>query len=217
LEFDGFFYDEQDIIDSPRQTFADVRPGDVKYKDQNGDNVIDANDIKASGYPPFPELTLGLHAGFAYKGFDVDVFFQGAVNRSVYWQGKYFEAFQNNGKITSVALDRWVYDPNLGIDTRATATYPRLSASNNLNNYQPSTLWLKNGNFLKWKSLEVGYTLPKFISGKINAEKLRFFLNGTNLLSFDHMEGQIDPEEAAVGAIIHPVMRTISIGVNIQF
>jgi TonB-linked SusC/RagA family outer membrane protein len=217
LEYDGFFYDANEIAQHVRQSFDDVQPGDVRYKNQNGDDVIDTNDVRAAGYSVLPELTLGLHAGLAYKGFDVDVFFQGAVNRSVYWQGKYFEAFQNNGKITSVALDRWAYYPELGIDTRSTATYPRLSASDNQNNYQASTLWLKNGNFLKLRSLEIGYTLPSFISGKIQAESVRFFLNGTNLLSFDYMDGVIDPEEAALGVAVYPVMRTFSAGINIQF
>jgi TonB-linked SusC/RagA family outer membrane protein len=210
LEAIGFFKDEADIASSPVQMFEDVQPGDIKYKDQNGDNVIDVNDRKPFGYTDIPEWTLGFHAGVAYKGFDIELFFQGALNRSVYWADYNFWAFQNNGKVSSIALNRWTPE------TAATANYPRLSSSDNQNNYRASTFWQKNGDFLKLRNLEIGYTAPKNFSKKLHAEKLRVFLNGTNLLSFDHMKGYVDPE-SLISGIEYPTMRTISLGLNIQF
>ncbi|MCD7974028.1 MAG: TonB-dependent receptor [Candidatus Azobacteroides sp.] len=205
----GFFQDEEDIANSPVQTFADVQPGDIKYKDMNNDGVIDDNDQCPIGYNNYPELTMGFHAGVTYKGFDLDLFFQGAVNRSVYWDGKYYQAFQDNGSASSVALGRWTKE------TAASATYPRLSASDNQNNYAYSSFWMKNGNFLKLRSLELGYTLPKELTQKISIQKARVFFNGTNLFSIDNMEGMMDPESIS-GGIGYPVMRTFSLGLHIQ-
>lgn len=184
LEAIGFFKDEDDILKSPTQTFTDVRPGDIKYKDQNKDGKIDSNDYYPIGYTSMPQITLGLHGGITFKGFDMDIFFQGAANRTVYCGGKYYHAFQNDAKVSSIALGRWTPE------TAETATYPRLSSENNLNNYQASSFWQKNGNFLKLRSLEIGYTLPFQLSRKINLEKVRIFANGTNLFSLDHMDLQ---------------------------
>ena len=206
LEAIGFFKDEDDILKSPTQTFTDVRPGDIKYKDQNKDGKIDSNDYYPIGYTSMPQITLGLHGGITFKGFDLDVFFQGAANRTVYCGGKYYHAFQNDGTVSSIALGRWTPE------TAETATYPRLSSENNLNNYQASSFWQKNGNFLKLRSLEIGYTLPFQLSRKINLEKVRIFANGTNLFSLDHMDGFTDPETMSG----YPALRTISFGLSIQ-
>ena len=209
LEAIGLFKDQDDIDKSPTHTFSNVQPGDVKYKDQNNDGFIDNNDYYPLGYTSMPELSLSFRPGVSYKGFDLDMAFQAAVNRSVNWGGKYFHAFQYDGKISSVALDRWTPQ------TAESATYPRLSATDNLNNYRESTLWLKNGNFLKLRSLELGYSLPNNIVKKVNVEKIRFFFNGTNLFSIDHMEGFMDPESNS-GGLGYPVMRTLSLGINVQ-
>ena len=206
LEAIGFFKDEDDILKSPTQTFTDVRPVDIKYKDQNKDGKIDSNDYYPIGYTSMPQITLGLHGGITFKGFDMDIFFQGAANRTVYCGGKYYHAFQNDGKISSIALGRWTPE------TAETATYPRLSSENNLNNYQASSFWQKNGNFLKLRSLEIGYTLPFQLSRKINLEKVRIFANGTNLFSLDHMDGFTDPETMSG----YPALRIISFGLSIQ-
>ena len=206
LEAIGFFKDEDDILKSPTQTFTDVRPGDIKYKDQNKDGKIDSNDYYPIGYTSMPQITLGLHGGITFKGFDMDIFFQGAANRTVYCGGKYYHAFQNDAKGSSIALGRWTPE------TAETATYPRLSSENNLNNYQASSFWQKNGNFLKLRSLEIGYTLPFQLSRKINLEKVRIFANGTNLFSLDHMDGFTDPETMSG----YPALRTISFGLSIQ-
>lgn len=203
----GFFKDQADIDRSPKQVFDEVVPGDIKYKDQNGDGIIDNNDKKAFGYTQSPEWSFGLHGGFNYNGFDLDIMFHGVANRTVYWEGKRFQAFQNSGKISEVALKRWTPE------TAETATYPRLSTDGNQNNYQYSTFWQKNGNFLKLRNLEFGYTLPERLTNKIKLEKLRVFANATNLFSLDHMEGQVDPE-TLYG---HPAIRTFSLGLNLQF
>ena len=204
LEAEGFFNNAQEIASHATQTFEAVQPGDIRYKDQNKDGRIDQDDFVPIGYTDMPEYTLGLRSGIKWKGFDFDVLFQGAINRSVYWGGSYFEAFQNDGQVSSIALGRWTEE------TKNTATYPRLSSENNMNNYQESSFWQKNGNFLKLRSLEIGYAIPG--TQKIKIEGIRVFLNGTNLFSLDHMEGFTDPETLTG----YPAMRTFSLGLNIQ-
>jgi TonB-linked SusC/RagA family outer membrane protein len=209
LEYSGFFNSDEEAANSPVQIFDRIIKGDVKYKNQNDDNVIDQNDFRAFGYTAMPELTLGLHAGISYKNFDLEVQFQAAMNRSVYLKGYYYEAFQNNGQISSIALGRWTEE------TKENATYPRLSAQNNLNNFQESTLWQKNGDFLKLRNLELGYTLPELISGKLGLDGLRVFLSGVNLFSLDHMDGRQDPE-AYLDGTGYSLPRSFSVGLTVQ-
>lgn len=203
----GFFKDQTEIDASPKQIWTVVQPGDVKYKDQNNDDVINQNDIYPVGNTTLPNITAGLHVGLKYKGFDFDMFFQGVTDRTITFDGYYFQAFQNNGKAGTIALNRWT--PG----TAATATYPRLASNNNDNNYRYSTLWQHDGSFVKLRSIELGYTLPSRISNAIKMENMRVFINGTNLFSIDHMNGYVDPENFSG----YPVLKTVSIGLRVQF
>lgn len=206
LQAIGFFKDQPDIDASPRQIFAPVQPGDIKYKDQNNDKIINQDDFYPIGNTELPQLTLGLHMGAKYIGFDLDAMFQGIAYHTVYLSGNYFQAFQNNAKISSWALNRWT------TETAATADYPRLSASNNLNNYQTSSFWQRDGSFIKLRSFELGYTLPVTVTKKIGLDNTRVFINGTNLFSLDHMKGFTDPENLTG----YPTLRVISLGLSIQ-
>lgn len=203
----GFFKDEADIANSPIQNFTKVNPGDLKYKDQNNDGVINREDLYPLGKSDMPEITYSIRSGLKYNGFDFDMLFQGAANRTIYLGGNYYQAFQNNGKISKIALGRWTSA------TSETATYPRLTASNNLNNYQYSTFWQRNGSFLKLRSLEIGYSLQKPILEKIRLGNARIFINGTNIFEFDKVDFVSDPETMSG----YPSVKTWSIGTVIQF
>lgn len=207
LEAIGFFRDAADINASPRHTFTTVQPGDIKYKDQNGDNKIDQNDVTAIGKTYLPTLTYALHAGIKYRGFDLDAFFQG-VSGNIVGLGSQFYAFQNNGSAPEMAKDRWTPA------TAATATYPRLSSDNNLNNYRYSSFWLRDGNYLKLRSLELGYSLPKRTLSKARLTIARVYLSGNNLFSIDDLEGDLDPEAMGTG---YPALRTFSAGFRVEF
>lgn len=207
LEAIGFFRDQEDIDNSPTQVWGEVFPGDIKYKDQNGDGVINEEDKYPIGYTSRPELTLALDLQFEYKGFDLQMLFQGAVNRTVYLDGKQFQAFQNNGKISTFALGRWTPE------TADTATYPRLSTTGNENNYQYSSFWQRNGDYLKLRYLSLGYTFSSQAMKKANVDGLRIYLCGTNLFSLDYMQGYCDPE-VLYG---YPAVRTLSLGVDLKF
>ena len=203
----GFFRDQEDIDSSPTQVWGEVFPGDIKYKDQNGDDVINEEDKYPIGYTSRPELTLALDLQFQYKGFDLQMLFQGAVNRTVYLDGRQFQAFQNNGKISTFALGRWTPE------TADTATYPRLATTGNENNYQYSSFWQRNGNFLKLRYLSFGYTFSSPAMKKANVDGLRLYLSGTNLFSLDYMQGFCDPEVLSG----YPAVRTLSLGVDLKF
>ncbi|MFC7524120.1 SusC/RagA family TonB-linked outer membrane protein [Parapedobacter sp. GCM10030251] len=206
LEAMGFFGNEAEIAEAAEQRFAAIRSGDIRYKDQNGDNVINAEDYVSQGYTPVPEITLGLNPGFSWNAFDLEFFVQAVTNRSVYLSGHYFHAFQNNGKVSAIALDRWTPA------TAETATYPRLSSVNNLNNFQPSSFWQVDGSFIKLRSVELGYTIRKDVLQRWSMENLRVFANGTNLFSVDRVK-HTDPETLTG----YPAMRTLSLGLKVQF
>ena len=207
LEAIGLFKDAADVAASPKQTFSPVFPGDVKYKDQNGDGKIDQNDTKAIGNTVVPTLVFGLHSGLKYKNFDLDLLFQGVTGNTVYLGGSQFHAFQNNGKIAPIALDRWTPE------TAANATYPRLTASNNLNNYRFSSFWQRDGSFIKLRSVELGYNFSEKINKRLKIRNSRLFVNGTNLFSLDYLKGYIDPETRSG----YPALRTVSLGAKAQF
>ena len=206
LEAIGFFESQEDIDASPFHIFDVVQPGDIKYKDQNNDNIIDSEDMIPVGYSNVPELSFGFNTGLKYKGFYLDLFIHAAVNRSVYLSGPNYHAFQNNGTVTPIALGHWTEE------TAETATYPRLSSQDNLNNYQNSTFWLKNGNFLKLRNAEFGYVFPLKIAEALKLSDMKMFVNGTNLFSIDHIEA--DPEHVVVG---YPNVRFYTIGFKLQF
>lgn len=211
------FYSEADIaqrVTNPKSIpgvlTEIIRAGDIKYQDIGGpdgkpDGIIDGNDRVPIGKPGLPNLTVGVHTGIRYKGFDADLVFQGVTGNTVYLGGNYFQAFQGNGQAAPIALNRWTPQ------TAATADYPRLSSKDNLNNYQFSTFWQRDGSFVKLRSAEIGYTIPAGLSDRLRLESARFFVNGTNLFSLDRVPYG-DPESLTG----YPVTRTLTLGVTIR-
>lgn len=209
LEAIGFFKDEADIAASPTQNFSTVKPGDIKYRDVNGDNIIDANDKVAIGYSTTcPEIYYSLHLGAEWKGIGFYAMFQGTGNysavldtKSMYWP------LINNTNISQYAYDnRWT-------PQNQNAKLPRLSSQSNANNYQTSTLWLADRSFIKLRNLEVYYKLPTSWLKKtkiVNAAKL--YVRGIDLISFDHID-ENDPE--AYG--INPMTKSVALGLSVTF
>jgi hypothetical protein len=206
LEAIGYFSDQTDIDSSPLQNYISVvKPGDIKYRDQNGDNIIDQNDNYPIGKPAMPSISGSLNIGAKYKGFDLSVVLQGAAGNTVMLSGNYYYAFYDKGTVSDVALGRWTPA------TASSATYPRLSATDNLNNFRGSSYWQRDGSYLKLRSLELGYSLPESAVSKIKLVSARVFINGTDLISWDHMDF-IDPENRTG----YPALRTISVGIRAQ-
>lgn len=210
LQAIGLFQSDAEIAASAKPLGISVKPGDVKYRDIGGpngvpDGVIDNNDVTAIGNTDVPAWTGSFHTGFSYKGFDVDLFFQGVAGVSRYLNSYRYFAFQDNGQAGEIALTRWTPQ------TAATATYPRLSADNNLNNYRFSSFWQRDGSFIRLRNIEIGYTFQPKLIKRIGIGQTRVFVNGTNLLLWDKIK------EADVEAInSYPMIRTVSAGVKLQ-
>ena len=209
LEAIGFFSSEADIAASPTQTFSTVKPGDIKYRDVNGDNIIDANDKVAIGHSTTcPEIFYNFHIGAEWKGLGFYAMFQGTGRysavlntKSMYWP------LVGNTNISQYAYDnRWTAE-------NQNAKFPRLSSESNANNYQTSTLWLADRSFLKLRNLEVYYNLPKSLleaTKIVNGAKL--YVRGVDLFCFDHLD-ENDPE--AYG--INPLTKSIALGLSVTF
>lgn len=201
---EGLFTQEE--IDSPdmlEQTLGYTpQAGDIKYKDVNGDGIIDENDRVYTGNPTTPEIIYGFGSSIKYKKWDVSFFFQGAARRSLFMNS--FHPFGTNamrGVMDFIAEDHWTEDnPN------PNATYPRLSIIDNPNNTVPSTYWMRNGAFLKLKNAEIGYTHKFF----------RVYLSGSNLLTFSPFK-YWDPEMGGGSGMSYPTARTFNIGFQFTF
>jgi TonB-linked SusC/RagA family outer membrane protein len=212
----GLFESEEDIANSPRHTFSNVRPGDIKYKDINGDGVIDAYDEVAIGYSITPEINYGFGLSVGWRGFDASAFFQGVGNVTRLVRGDAFygasNAVFNTGQIYSEVADlRWTLEnPN------PNARYPRMSMTRVENNQQPSTFWQRDMSFMRLKNAEIGYTLPKRVSSGIGLSSVRVYAQGVNLLTFSGFK-LWDPELTSDYGNVYPQMRTITLGMNINF
>ncbi len=208
---DKFFKDEADIASWAKSTYGAVRPGDVKYVDQNNDNVIDGQDYVPLGNPSVPEWNFGLNLGCDYKGFDFKVLFSGIANRSLFISNSVLWGMQDNNKVTAeVAENSWGISNN--------PLYPRLTTQLNNNNYQPSSLWLRNVGYLRIQTMELGYSFPKRLLAKANISDVRFFINGYNLLSFDGLKKlNLSAEIPNAGVTLYPETRVINIGASLKF
>lgn len=206
LEATGFFSSEADIEGSPLQIFSEVRPGDIKYKDQNGDQVIDELDvIKISNYGIIPEIYYGLDIQLKYNGFGFYALLQGVANRSIYTNSSdIFFPLQNNTNISTWYLEertRWT--PG----TADRADVPRLTTLDNANNFRESDLWVQNGVYLKLRNIEVSYDLPPM------GFETRLFVRGANLFSLDKLK-DFDPENYSIG---YPSLSSYTLGIQINF
>ena len=220
---EGLFRDYDDIRNSPRQEFGAVQPGDIKYKDVNGDGVVNNGDVVAIGATSTPNLIYGLGVSVAYKNFDVNLHFQGAGKSTFLINGMCVYAFSNNnyGQIFKGMVDNRYIDAQtatkLGITANEdpSATYPRLTYGNNGNNNRASSYWLRDGRYLRLKNVDIGYTLPKTFTRKAHINDVRFFLQATNLLTFSKFSTW-DPEMGSSDGQKYPITKSVTAGVQIN-
>lgn len=212
----GLFESEEDLANSPKQTFGETRVGDIKYRDINSDGIIDENDKIAIGYTTIPEINYGFGLSARWKNFDASVFFQGVGNVSRVIGGS--NLYGESGSILyygqifeDVAENRWnefTRDPD--------SKYPRMSMVSNANNSQSSTFWLRDMSFIRLKNAEIGYSLPRELIKKAGLSTLRFYIQGVNLLTFSGFK-LWDPELSTNYGNVYPQMRNVTIGMNLNF
>ena len=213
---EGLFMSQEEIDAWPKQTFGDVQPGDIKYRDVNGDGVVNDYDVVPIGYTSVPEINYGFGLSLNWKGIDASVFFSGMahVTRIIGGYNLYGGAATNvlvQGQIfADVAEKSWsvTHDPY--------AEYPRFSTETPANNLRASTYWQKDMSFLRLKNAELGYTFPKKWTQKIKMSTVRVYLQGVNLVTFSKFK-LWDPELSSSYGNVYPLTRNVSLGLNINF
>ena len=209
----GLFQDQEDIDSWAKQSFGEVKPGDIKYLDLNGDGIGDNYDTKPIGYSDIPEIVYGFGFSLQWKAFDLSAFFQGVAHVSFSTLTDQTQAFVGrNLKESSVFADLY---GNTWTPENPGAKYPRMTTGAIDNNNQLSTFWMANGRYLRLKNLELGYTLPKRIANKIAMQSLRVYLSGVNLFTFSPFK-LWDPD-LQTGATNYPNNRIINLGLTIGF
>jgi TonB-linked SusC/RagA family outer membrane protein len=222
------FVDEDEVRNSPVQ-FEDYMAGDIKYRDINGDGKITELDQVPTGYPTSPEIVYGFGLSTGWKDFDFSFFFQGLARESfrIALTNNYsFNSDMMSYQLNSVGTSPFIYGATALLDAYANdywsesnrniyALWPRLSDSYVSNNIQPSTWWMRDGAFLRLKSVEIGYTLPEKIATKIYMNSLRIYFSGTNLLTFSKFK-MWDPEMGGNG-LGYPIQQVYNFGVQLSF
>ncbi len=212
----GFFENEEQIQNAAKQS-GDVRPGDLRYKDLNGDGVINSNDQTAIGYGSVPRIIYGLNFGAGYKGFDISLFFQGTGLVDFNYAGGFgttpFSQGANYGNMYQTITDRWTPDnPN------PNAFYPRLSTNQDqTTNYYTSTHWIKRADYLRLKQAEIGYTFKEnSFFDRYAIKKLRIFVSGNNLFTLSPWK-YWDPELGDGRGAAYPNISVYNIGARFNF
>jgi TonB-linked outer membrane protein, SusC/RagA family len=225
LEMEGIFQNAADIFDHAYQG-NNIQPGDVKFKDQNGDGVIDEKDRVFLG-SAIPKYTYGATVNLEYSNFDLSVFFQGAYGNKIYLQvNQDIEGFYRGFNLTQRVYDeRWRGEGTSN-------TMPRVSWKGSTNNKTPSSRFLEDGSYLRLKNLQIGYTIPEKITNRLHIKTCRFYVTGQNLWTLTKFTG-LDPEmhtsdnvnaetyhgdvAAGIDWGTYPSAKSYIVGVNLNF
>lgn len=210
-EAQGYFSSDADVAAHAKQ-FGTVKAGDIKYKDQNGDNIINESDKIVIG-STIPRLTFASNIAGAYKGFDLSVLLQGVGKANGYLNGPGILPFNVGGAIGGTIReenkDRWLPEnPN--------SKYPRLAFGES-NNEQVSSFWLRDASYLRIKNIQVGYAFPAELTKKLSISRLRVFANGSNIASFDRFLSGYDVEAPVGAGTIYPQVKLYSFGLEATF
>lgn len=203
----GLYQSQAEITAGPTPLYPTTKPGDIKYEDTNGDGKITADDRVIISRGATPGVIFGLSGGASFKNFDCNFLFQGATNVD-----KYISIYLSSSFVTGLNVaypfqqDYWTPD-NPG------ALFPRPLVSSP-NNQQSTSYWLRNGSYVRLKSLDFGYTLPSTISKKAGMSNVRFFVSGTNLFTLSHLKGIMDPEGAVTN---YPLVKVYNAGLSVKF
>jgi TonB-linked SusC/RagA family outer membrane protein len=204
LESLGLFQDQEEIDNSPIQLFGTVKPGDIKYKDQNGDGYIDTNDevYLRRFQAPFSG---GLQVKVSYKDFTLFVLGEGRMGSETFMEGNYYW-IDGNKKYSDVVLGAWTPD------TKATAIYPRLSSQTNNNNNRRSSYWLYNNDYFEIRKIQLTWNMPASVTRPLLMKNLDLFVDASDVFQFAKNRKIRD---LRVGN--EPYYRTFSVGVKANF
>lgn len=202
----GLFQSDEEVANAPFQN-SKTGAGDIRYKDQNGDNKIDANDRVVLG-DPNPHFLYGLNLSFDYKNFDLGMFFQGIGQKDRIVMDHFVRPL-NDATIFEHQLDYW--SPQ-----NTDAKYPRiLNKDNASHNYETSDYWMINAGYLRMKNLTFGYTIPRKVLSSTGFSRIRIYFTANNLFTISDFVPGMDPEASRAWA--YPFARTYTFGLNVQF
>ena len=219
----GLFGSQDEIDRSPTQfseaIHSQLRPGDIKYQDINGDGKIDDYDKIPIGMCDIPEITYGFGGSIGWKGFDLSFFFQGIARVTAQEEGSAFNPFTSgyaniDGFHKDVVDNHWTVDnPN------PSARYPRLNGvqQSDNNNAKRSSFWTRDASFLRLKNMELGYTFPKRWTEKMGIQNIRLYLSGVNLFTWAPDMHLFDPELGTTDGQKYPPSKIYNVGLNINF
>ena len=209
----GLFQSDEEANNWAQPQFGKAKAGDIKYKDQNGDGIIDAEDEIAIGRSNYPELVYGLNLNAEWKGFDITFFFQGAALADFYYNG--YLAFPYIEGRGGALLEHHI--GNTWTPENPKAEFPRLYYGGNANNQLFSSFWMRNGSYLRLKNVEIGYDFKKLLLSKVSEiQGLRLYFSGSNLLTWSQIK-YFDPELRSTDGSAYPQMKTFVFGANITF
>lgn len=210
---DGLFNSQEEIDNwADQSALGGVPiPGDIKYVDLTGDDIVDERDLAPITAALVPNTAFGLRTQVNYKGFDLNVFINGVANRDVYLNG--FGRWSNRDNFTESMKNAWTQEKYAAGET---IDYPRLG--NQSTNYRLSDYWVKSGSYVRLRNVELGFTFPEVVSDKLNATSIRVYANGLNLLVWDNLpDSDFDPESASSQNINYPIIKAFNFGLNMQF
>ncbi|WP_197464869.1 SusC/RagA family TonB-linked outer membrane protein [Sphingobacterium populi] len=211
LEVVGIFQNADEIAAAPKQYNDNTLPGDLIYRDQNGDGKIDDNDrVHMDG--AFPRFQYALNGSVSWKNFDLNVLFQGVQGRNIFINNWGIMPFVQGSAPTTDIRDRWTED-------NPSTTMPRIyfGWDSPQKFSRPSSYFLRNASYLRLKNLSLGYTFKKESLATIGLKNLRIFVSGDNLITWTNYPG-LDPERGGSGTFLtYPQNKIYSFGVNVQF
>ncbi|WP_394331791.1 SusC/RagA family TonB-linked outer membrane protein [Bacteroides ndongoniae] len=221
----GLFKDEADIENSPQQNLGSVvLPGDIKYKDVNGDGVVDDGDVVPLEYSNTPQIQYGLGTEFNYKNWNLSVLFEGTARMKYFVGGSGYYPFANEdtGNILTMVADpnnRWISAEISGDPSteNPNAKFPRLTYGNNSNNNRASTFWLRDGSYLRLKNVTLAYSTQNKLFKKVGIQNATFSLIGENLWLWDKGDKIFDPTQASSNGAKYPIQRVITLQCNLNF
>ncbi|MBV7529757.1 TonB-dependent receptor [Chitinophaga sp. sic0106] len=213
---EGLFTSDDEIAKSAKPEGAKVLPGDIRYRDLNGDGKIDAYDQQQIGRGDVPAIVYGFGLNLSYKQFYMSAFFQGQAKADVQLSGRGIMPFNGDGGVSNIyaiATDRWTPE-----NPSQDVFYPRLAfgQADNYNNTLPSSWWVKDMSYIRLKSAELGYLLPQQYLRKVGITSGKIYMTGFNLLTFSDFK-LWDVEMSTSNGGAYPNITTFSAGINLQF
>jgi TonB-linked SusC/RagA family outer membrane protein len=214
---DGLFKTQDEINKSAVPGDKTIlKPGDIKYRDLNGDGIINAYDMTAISEGELPPLTFGAGFNVVFKNLFLNAFFVGNINGKRYINGPAIQPFSTNGGISNAYLnitDRWTEsNPSQNV------FYPRLAYGNaaNANNTAISSWWMKDMGFVRLKTVDLGYNLPKKILDKVRLSNAAVYFEGYNVFTLTKFK-LWDPEAGTANGTQYPNIKTLVVGLRAQF